>query len=533
MNYGLSDVAERMGLGTKDDAVMNYIKEHNLYDKEVVPGKKGVQRNPRFDKVPFEIISKYALRDGELTYKIGVLQEQKVKELNKKYRTINGYTHDFEKLIERECKLTKVLFDIEKHGMMIDREYIERAKKHEEERIKKAKEEFQTLTGFVLIDSAKHLSPILTKRGVTPGRTEKGRESFTDEVLCSTSDEAAKCVREYRDANKRLGTYYSSFTYHGDGEGVVRANIKQCGADTFRFSVTNPALQTLGSEENDEWPVRNSFRAREGYVLLSIDYSQQEYRLSADLAGERRLISQINSGTDIHTATAEMMGVDRTRAKTLNFMLLYGGGSQKLADSLGITLNQAKALKSLYFEKLPRTSELINKAKETADRRGFIFNIAGRALYFPLVKFEKDGIWQQANFSYKAPNYLIQSSGAEIMRMALIDLHEYLSKYKSRVVLSQHDEALIEMHESELYLVPEIQRIMESVYTPRNGLPMKTSVAIGKSWGTLEDVSDITKGINFQEKGIIPPEETLKHSDLYHPATEHSGDAGPAALCER
>ena len=150
LSYSLNSVAERMGLGTKND-IMAYIKEHKLYDKVEVPGKKTASKNPRFDRVPFEIISEYAMQDAKLTYSIGKMQEDKVQELTAKYAEIKGYPGAFSTLIESERKLTKVLFDIEQRGMEIDREYIEKAKTREESRIKAAKERFAELTGAELV----------------------------------------------------------------------------------------------------------------------------------------------------------------------------------------------------------------------------------------------------------------------------------------------------------------------------------------------------------------------------------------------
>lgn len=479
--YDLSSVAERMGLGAKDDAVREYISKHRLYDKVIIPGKKSPQANPRFDKVPFDIISKYAMRDARLTYDIGELQAKKVKELDAKYRTINGYDVSFEELIKDENRLTKVLFEIEKRGLQTDGEYIKKAIEREEKRINRARELFRTATGFDFIDSNKHLDRVFSELGFVGGRTGKGNASYTDDVLKGIKHEAAEAVMEYRDAYKRLNTYYHSFTFHRDWEGIIRPNFKQAGADSFRFSITNPALQTLNSEDAGEWRVRDSFVSRRGFFFTSIDYQAQETRLCADRAGETKLISDINTGVDVHQATASLVGVERKKAKVIAFMLLYGGGAQNLADSLGISLEEAKRLKNRYFEKLPAIANFIRSAAATAERRGYVFNFAGRILHFPIIKFN-DG---QSRMTYKAVNYLIQSSGAEIMRRSLLALHDFLSDKKSKIVMSLHDEVLLEIHESEKHLIEEIKNIMNSAYIPINGLPMRTEHTSGRSWGEL------------------------------------------------
>lgn len=528
LSYSLDAVAKRMGLGEKLGSVMDYIKEHKLFDKIEVPGKKTATKNPRFDRVPFPIISEYALQDARLTYQIGVKQEQIIDELTEKYGKIKGYPVKFRDLVEQENRLTKVLFDMEKRGMELDLEFIKKAKAHEEVRIKEAKEKFRLVTGHEFTDSNKHLQHVFGLHGIHGGTTSKGNASFTDDVLKTIDHEAAKVVTEYRDAYKRLNTYYHSFTSYADQDGIVRPSVKQTAADTFRFSIVNPALQTLNSEDDGEWRVRDSFKARDGFVFCSIDYAAQEYRLTADYAGERDLISQIKAGVDVHSATASMMKVDRFSAKVLNFALLYGAQPPKIAGMLGVSVEKATDLKNLYFSKLGSISGFISNVKSAIDRRGYIFNFAGRVLHFPVIEFEVDGKKRKGNFAYKGPNYIIQSSGSEIMRRALLAVHEFLIPYQSKIVLSVHDELLIELHEEEFHLIPEIRRLMCVGYPSKNGLGMDTSVAIGKSWGRLEELNEdtLTQRIDVQKACVVTAPEDTEDCGVYHSASIHPGNPG-------
>jgi DNA polymerase-1 len=187
---------------------------------------------------------------------------------------------------------------------------------------------------------------------------------------------------------------------------------------------------------------------------------------------------------------------------------------------LNISVDKAKALRDLYFSKLGKVSLFINNVKRKIDERSYIFNFAGRILHFPVIEFEKDGVKRSGNFAYKGPNYIIQSSGSEIMRGALILVHEFLLNFKSKLVLSIHDEILLEIAEDELHLIPRIQELMVQVYTPKNGLPMSTSVAIGESWGKLEDVNedDIAKRIDVQKASSFPSSKAPLHNHVYNPA---------------
>lgn len=534
LKYDLKSVAERYGFKKSGD-VMDYISEHRLYDRIKQEGKKTESRNPRFDRVPFHIISEYGMQDGRITYDIGVKQIEKIRGLDTKYRAIKGYNHSFVELVENEMKLIPVLFRMEKRGMEVDSEYIKKAVEHEKKRIEEACAGFEKETGFKLVDSAKGLGPALAPLGVVHGTTEKGRASFTDDILRDQIQiKAVEHLLEYRDATKRCNTYYLNFAHCADRDGVIRPSIKQSAADTFRFSIVEPALQTLNSEDAGEWRVRDSFRARQDYLYVSIDYRGQEFGLAADLSGQRDLIDRINNGEDVHTATAEMMGVDRKKAKTLNFMLIYGGGAAKLAAALDVRLEKAKQLKQLYFSKLPRIAEFIQNTMKVADERTYVFNRFGRILHFPLIKFEQDGRMVESRLAYKAANYLIQSSGSEIMRAALISIDTFLTNHKSKLVLSIHDEVLLEMQESELHLIPKIRELMVNAYTPKNGLPMQTSVAIGKTWGNLLDIDDkeLAQRIDLQKARSVTVTESTEDHGLHHSTNITQGDTGSSVLRE-
>ena len=462
--YSLKAVALRWG-EAKSDEVENYIKENDVY--EMRDGKK----HPRFDLVPNKILQEYAEKDAFITLKIAEKQLARVAGLDDEYQDSK-----LSPVVALEGLVTKACFKIEQTGMKVDIDYINRAIEFEENRSYDLKSRWKDLTGFGLIDSNKNLQFIFSRFGLHGGTTEKGNPSFTEKNLSKIDHELARIIENYRDSVKRVSTYYKAFLNSTCSDERVRPNIRQAGADTFRFSVTSPALQTLNKSDNSPFKVRNCFVASDGYKLVAVDYKAQEYRLSADYAGERELITAIKSGTDVHTATAQMMGVDRTTAKTLNFMLLYGGGTQKLADSLKISLEEADKLKKAYFRNLPNISRLIKKATSTAKTRGWIFNTGGYRLQFP-----------DSQYAYKATNYLIQSSGAYIMRQALVHLQEYLSPFKSRIIMSIHDEVLFEVHEDELDIIPHLRAIMKESYQPRNGLGMDTSLAIGDRWGELHE----------------------------------------------
>lgn len=522
MSYSLDSVAARLGF-EKLKTVEDYIAKHKLFTIEKLPGKKTRTKNKHYDMVPLEIMQPYAERDSRITFDIGEQQRLRCAELEM-FAIKNGYP-SFNALIDREMRVTEVCYAIEKTGMEINGKHLCDALAHEQARALVACDAFTKISATPFVDSNKALKLAFGNLGISGGITKKGNASFTDKVLEGINHPLGEAVREYRDATKRANTYYQGFLSHADKDGIIHPSIRQTGADTFRFSITDPALQTLNAKETGQFKVRDSFMARIGTYLVAIDYKQQEYRLAADYAGEMALIKKIQAGVDVHTATADLMGVGRDAAKTLNFMLLYGGGVAKLCLALfaptlsemglkAITwryiykswpkeegdakimqaefaklsqaeitanlplLQNAYNLQQKYFSSLTKTKQFIDEVTKTAKEKGQIYNWAGRRLLFP-----------NKRFAYKAPNHLIQSSGAEIMRCALIELHDFFIKIhaKTKILLSIHDEILLEMPPEEFDLIPKIREIMVNVYKPINGLMMDTSVKYGLTWAAMKE----------------------------------------------
>jgi DNA polymerase-1 len=478
LNYSLDACAERIGL-KKDDAVKEYVKKHKLWEWETFQGEQLGDKRLFFDRVPFELIVPYAEKDARITYQLGRHQEAELIKLaacvpEGKLSILNVHAN--------EKQLTKTCFGMERVGIRVDLAYCDRALRYEQSQYRGAAEDFERLTGFPFVDSGKSLQRAFDVVGSRYGRTEKGNPSFTSEVLESTPSPAGDLVLRYREHYKRAHTYYQNFIRFSDADGAIHANVRQAGTATGRFSYSEPNLQNLhkeeGSELASEFVIRRAFVPREGYVFVEMDFQAMEYRVMLDYAGERELIEKVRSGLDVHTATAQMMGVTRKEAKTINFMLLYGGGAQKLADALGVSLEAAKALRGRYFQTLPQVQAFIKNVTRAAELRGWIRNWAGRVYQFP-----------NPEFSYKAPNYLIQGGCAEVVKIAMNRLADRLRGTKSRMLLQIHDALLFEVHKSELHIVPELRGIMEAAY-PYRHLPMACDVKWSdKNWADMHEFS--------------------------------------------
>lgn len=472
--YSLDDCSQRnLGLSKADD-VEKYIEKHKLFTRVSIPGKKRIEKHPHFDKVPLDIISKYAKQDAKLHRTLGMWQQKELERLEKIYPA-RGPLPAITNIANNEVRLTRTCAKMERLGVKVDVDYIKEAIAYETSQQENLKRTFKNLTGMDFQDGPKLLTEAFKKRGLTPGVTTKGNASFTADILEGMNDELSATINSIRKIEKRIGTYYSSFLYCKDDKDIIHPNLKQCGTVTGRFSCTNPNLQNVPKEENEnEYHIRGCFVPREGHTFISIDYAQQELRLLLDYAGEKELIAQINSGMDCHQAMADMVGIPRKTAKTLTFALLYGAGVAKIAAQLGITEDEAFKLKKEYFGKLPGVRKFVNMVPRVAKQRGFICNAFGRVCHV-----------DDPDFAFTAVNHLIQGTGGDAIKFAMNRIDEELPEV--RMVLQIHDELLLEVLPDQFDLIPKVQSIMENVYTSRNGVILKTSVAhSAKSWASKD-----------------------------------------------
>ena len=478
MRYSLAVCGSRIG-HEKSDKAKEYMDKYKLFS--VVTDDLGNKKKDyHFYKIPLEILGPYAQQDTLVTLELykhqqQVFQAQALEEIR-----------SCSEVVELEQNLIPVLMEMQKVGLNVDIAYCNEAYNHEKARVKDALDRFKSITGLDLVDSAKFLKPILEPMGAYADRTESGRPSYTDETLeRSRCIPAVSAVLQYRDANKRLSTYWSNYRKYTGKDGRIHPWLRSAGTTTGRFSCKEPNLQQVHKRDDSNYPVRKSFIPTPGYTLVSLDYQAQEYRLLADYAEEQNLIEKILSGLDVHSATAAMMGVDRDKAKTLNFALLYGAGSQKLANALNVSPDTAKQLKVQYFKALPKIKQFIYAATKRAEQRGYVFNWLGRRLYFGDPKY-----------AYRAVNAIIQGGCADITKTAIVNLHTFIGQLATnsvRMLLTVHDEILFEVRNDSLHLVPEFSRIMREAY-PHKNLPMEVSVSYSEvSWGDMRGGYPIAK----------------------------------------
>ena len=454
LQYNLDSQAKRELKLAKDTAVEKYIKEHKLYEmRKDFFGEE--YKCPRYDLVPDSIMAEYAITDALLTYK-----------LYQHYKSTMSVT--CEHVSKQESELIRVCHRMERRGLLINKDYTLRAFYHESGLRDQYLEEYETWTGSKFVNSAKSVQKHLD---IKLPLTEDGNPSLTDDIIESLLDVTSpqdkkiiETVRLIRNYDKRISTYYKSYLNLMDSGNVIHPSMWISGTRTGRFSYSDPNFQNMPKEEDstDEFVVRGCIMPRPGRVFVSFDYKQMEYNLAVAYANQTDVIEKVMAGADFHQATADLVGITRSQAKTLNFAVLYGAGVDKIASMLKCSVEAATRLKLKYFMGLPKVENLIDSIIRTGRSRGHVVNWMGRRLF----AFKE--------FCYALPNHLIQSGGADIVKKAMVTIDKELPELM--MTLQVHDQLIFEMTEDEYVHIERIKQIMEDAFPAMNGIKLRVDI---------------------------------------------------------
>ena len=475
----LSNPGSKVGLDTLAKQYFKY---------EMKPFKEMVKKGENFSAVAISDATFYAAEDAWMTFLLyGAI---------KKKMELSSLTHLLKEAKNVEYPFMTVLMRMERLGIKINPEKLISLQKILSEDLLKLTQEIYTLAGSEFnIKSPKQLGEILFQHiGLKGGKKTKTGYSTNESVLSSLVGEhdIIPKILEYREYQKILSTYVDPLLKlaHADENSRIYTSFGQTGTATGRLSSRDPNLQNIPVRSTLGRSVREAFVAKEGYKLVSIDYSQIELRLLAHFSQDAALLEAFKNGVDIHLATSTILFGEeeakekRSFAKSVNFGLLYGMGPKKLSEELGISTGEAKDIITNYFASFPTVKNFLEGIQERVKIDGYVETILKRRRIFD---YESANGMQKAAFMRESVNTVFQGSAADLIKLSMNQIDSMIREEEldAFMLLQIHDELIFEVKEEK---VEEISK--RFVHTMSNVLeldvPLECSVSVGDSWGELK-----------------------------------------------
>jgi len=441
-----------------------------------------VSKGETFASLDIIKASEYAGEDAYITLLLYKKLIQDLEKIDKKLLKI---------LFQLEMPFIEILINMADNGILIDKNYIENFKKDLDSKLNKNQNIIFDLAGYSFnLNSPKQLSELLFNRlNLTTKRKNKRGFSTDEKVLKQLLNEHSiiPYILEYRELFKLNSTYVNPLLNIKTSR--VYTNFLHTGTATGRLSSQNPNLQNIPIKTEIGNRVRKGFIAKDGFKLLSVDYSQIELRLLAHFSQDKKLVEAFNSGRDIHSEVALNLFQSKEKkyrniAKTINYGLIYGMGSRKLSQNLDISIDEAKNYIKLYFENFSSIESYINTIENSVVKKGYVSTLIGRRRYFNFRNLSAEHIIRA--YQREAVNTIFQASAADIIKLAM---KKVFLKIKDRddifLLLQIHDELIFEVKNDIVEIFKdELKDIMENIYTLT--IPLKVNISIGNSWGDLK-----------------------------------------------
>lgn len=468
--HGMDELSERL-LGYKPIPLLDLI---------------GSKKSPeKIFEVELERLSDYSCEDADITFRLyellkGILKKEGLEKV----------------AYEIEFPLVPVLEDMERTGIKIDVNSLNAFSRdlqilldnYSQEIFKQAGESFN-------INSTQQLQKILFEKLNLPPTTKTKTGYSTDVRALETlkgSHPIIDTIMEYRQVAKLKSTYADALPdLINPKTGRVHTSYNQTIASTGRLSSTDPNLQNIPIRTELGKEIRKAFvPADKNHIILSADYSQIELRIMASICGDENLTAAFSNNEDIHRRTAALIfNVDpkdvnpdmRRKAKEVNFGILYGLGPFGLKSRLGITQNEAKAIIDNYFNSFKKVRNFMTDSVKKAQKKGFAETLTGRRRFLKNINSNNRIVRQ---FEERvAINMPIQGTAADMIKLAMINIHKALAKnkFKSKMVLQVHDELVFDVHKNEIDdLIPLVKQLMEEAL-PLN-VPVLVETGVGDNW---------------------------------------------------
>lgn len=450
------------------------------YSEVTGSGKKQIC----FSEVEVDKATRYAAEDADITWQLGE-------------RLLPELVNDQQQILFRdvEMPLVEVLTRMEWAGITIDADFLGKLSIQMSHQLDSLEQQIHSLAGGSFnINSPKQLGEVLFEKLQLPkGKKNKTGWSTNVEVLTSLADEheIAALILSFRSTSKLKNTYADALPKMINPQtGRVHTSFNQAVTATGRLSSSDPNLQNIPIRTPEGRRIREAFVPRQGWTLLSADYSQVELRVMAHMADVAALKESFLAGEDIHKRTAsEIFNIFpelvtdemRRQAKTINFGVLYGMGAFSLAKDLGISRSEAQQFIDQYFQRYPAVLSYLEEKKAEAREHQYVTTILGRRCAIPEINSKNGAVRSYAERN--AINYPIQGSAADIIKVAMVRLDKRLREenLQARMLLQVHDELVLEVPEDELELVKGIVR-NEMEQAVSLDLPLKVDIGTGKNW---------------------------------------------------
>ena len=485
--YDLNSVAnDYTGMGKNESALQEAAKEW------------GVDAKAEMYKLPAIYVGEYAERDAEVT--LALWQELK-KEIDHQ---------ELHSIVELEQKVFPCILDMKIKGVRVSEEQVESLEYKFKKKYNSYIKRIHDATGiYPEVWAAKSIESVCKKLNIDDfDRTEKtNKPSFTKNYLKKHENPVLRSLNSARELDKLTNTFLKSIKNYVY-KGRIHADIHQLRGDfggtvTGRLSYSKPNLQQLPNYTNIGMGIRSIFMPEKDHRWGCFDYSQQEPRLvvhyalatlgTTGVASIAEAYNEEDSATDFHKMVADITGMPRREAKTINLGLFYGMGKARLQDQLGVTEQRAKELLDTYHQKVPFIKQLIYHTMDRAQQRGWIRTILGRRCRFDKWEprtfgMHKPQTFEEASlehgsgnikraFTYKALNKLIQGSAADMTKQAMVNLRE------AGIIpmIQVHDELNISFKNEKQ--ADEIKEIMEQAIPLK--VPNKVDFEDGECWGDI------------------------------------------------
>ncbi|MGE0770310.1 MAG: DNA polymerase I [Cyclobacteriaceae bacterium] len=397
-----------------------------------------------------------------------------------------------------EAPLIYALADMETEGVRVDEEtlaWMSEGLKKDSDKVQKAI--YQLAGREFNIGSPKQLGEVLfddLKLVDKAKKTRTGQYATGEEVLAklAADHEIAQKILEYREMEKLRSTYVDALPKMiSKTDGRIHTDYRQMVAATGRLSSMNPNLQNIPIRTEKGRQIRSAFVPRDkDYKFMSADYSQIELRIAACFAQDETMIEAFRSGRDIHATTAakvfkvplEKVTPDqRRKAKEVNFGILYGSTAFGLSQNLGISRTEALEIIDSYFTEFAAIKRYMDNSINMAREKEYVETILGRRRY--LRDINSRNISTRGFAERNAINAPIQGSAADIIKIAMVHIHQWLKreKLKTKMILQVHDELIFDLHQDEeKIVVPKVKDLMQTAVML--DVPMEVEVGVGKNW---------------------------------------------------